>query len=68
MPSRLNVRLDGQFLPADPAAATAPAPAAAHHHACPGAAAAGHVRPTPGVPRDAGGPWWRWLTTALQKY
>ena len=42
-----------------------------HHvpgHACPGAAAAGHVRPAPGVPRDAGGPWWRWLTTALQKY
>ena len=34
----------------------------------PGAAAAGHVRPAPGVPRDAGGPWWRWLTTALQKY
>ena len=42
-----------------------------HHvpgHACPGAAAAGHVRPSPGVPRDAGGPWRRWLTTALQKY
>ena len=36
-------------------------------HACPVAAAGCHVRPAPGVPGDARGPWRRWVAGALGK-